>query len=249
MKIVISAIVLLLFFAGCSVSKVQNNGSHIDKMEKSEKVYKSINKDDLLHAFKKVFILANSEKFVIDSYRDGLNITRVNEVYKFVTIQIETDNYEFKINKEDNGDIKVKLLISRGFGADNDNKEYLNKDNSVYKLLWNRADYLLGLNKTWESCMNFGVSNSFLCESSVNVTQKDIINLQNKTNKLNLKSNKKEEEIIKKKLVRVELNKSEDEGDFINYINDGIVPPENNSIIIVKSEDYDLQANEIINVE
>jgi hypothetical protein len=128
------------------------------------------------------------------------------------------------------------------------NKEYLSKNSSVYSLFWNRADYILGLNKTWNNCLNFGISNSYLCESTKNVTQKDVIVLQD-IDKLKSEFNNKEEEIIKKKLVKVDLEQLKDENDFINQINEGLVPPESDAIIVLKSEDYELQSKEMINVE
>jgi len=249
MKIVIITIMLtLLFFTGCTFSEVQYSDSREDKIEKSEKKYKNINKDDLLHAFKKVFILTRKGGFIIDSYRDGLNVIKVNEVNKFFPIRVETDNYKFKMIKEDNNDVKVELSISRSFGVDGENKKYITKNSSVHKLIWDRVDYLIGLNKTWKGCSSFDITNSFLCESSEDVTQKDVINLE-KNDKLKLKPNKNEKEIIKIKLVNVDLKHSQDENDFINHVNESVIPPANYSIIVHKSEDYELQSNEIINVE
>jgi len=155
-------LISLLFIVGCAQKK--------EYTSTSRSYHNNITKDHLLHAVKRVFFLADKGAFIIDSYRNDLNVTKAKAVNKFYTMDIRNDHFDFEVKENDtNATLKATFSISRTYGINKENREYEDSNSSVYKLFWNRVDYLLGKQKEWSSC-NYATSKGFFC---------DIVDLEN----------------------------------------------------------------------
>jgi len=157
-KIIYTVLCLLsvFFISGCA-SKNQYTST-------SKNFDKSISKDQLLHAVKRVFMLTDKNAFIIDSYRNDLTITKPKAVYKLYTMDMRNDNFYFKVDEtEDNSTINATVSIFRTYGEEDDEKYYLDADSFTYKLFWDRVEYILGLKEKWKMC-NYLFSNGFMCD-------------------------------------------------------------------------------------
>ena len=185
-NIVIGGAFSMLLFMGCATqNKYMSNVQYYDQ---------NITKDQLLHAAKRVFNLSDKNKYVVDSYRDELNVTKSKAFYKMYTMQIRNDYFNLKVDENNTeGKLKVTLSLSRTYGIEEEEREYLGKNNSMYGLFWDRVDYLLGRKDEWTSCAKFRIDektsspyesflyDSFFCDfgeiEDNKANKSDIINL------------------------------------------------------------------------
>jgi len=168
----------IFFIVGCSTK---------NDYPKSVKYFdNNISKDNLLHAAKKVFYFADKEAFMIDAYRNDLNVTKSKADYKLYTMDIQNDHFDFNVDQNNtNKSLKATLSIYRTYGVDDDKPYYLQIDDSTYKLFWDRVSYFLGQKEDWNSCGFYNL-NGYLCDTvdleDKSAVQKDIITLNPNTN-------------------------------------------------------------------
>jgi len=181
-SIFIVSFVTLFFIIGCS-SKTQyvSNTKYYDY---------NITKDQLLDAVKKVFVLSDKGDFVVDTYRDEINATKSKAVYKLYTMDIRNDHFDFKIDENiTQKTLKATLSLSRTYGIDEDEIDYLDEDSHVYKLFWNRVDYLLGINEDWSGCALYRFD-GFLCDivdlANNSANKEDLIDLNSTNSDINI---------------------------------------------------------------
>jgi len=153
------SISLSFFLFGCTAS--------VEIPKYSTKTYEGIQKDQVLHATKKVFRAFHNKDFLIDSYRNDVNITRTKVNYYVLSAAIEQDN--FHVNAiENNGTTTAILNISRSHGLEeNEEIQFIYSDETIHKLLWDRIEYFLGLKENWPYCITYNIfasSYDFLCD-------------------------------------------------------------------------------------
>lgn len=149
---IISFFVITILFVGCA------------NPELTIRKYDKYTKDHILNQAKKVFILADDDDFIIDSYRNELNVTRAKAAFYGYKMDLVFDEYYLKAYKDGNK-TTAELTITRSYGMDKTNKKYLGK--SAHNLFWDRLDYLLGEKTRWIGCTEhrllFGLEGS-LCD-------------------------------------------------------------------------------------
>ncbi|MGB5867522.1 MAG: hypothetical protein WBG69_06600 [Arcobacteraceae bacterium] len=184
--IFVMSVLSILFISGCS-SK--------NEYSSSTKYYENnITKDQLLHAVKRVFNLSDKNAFVIDAYRNELNVTKSKASYKIYTMDIRNDHFDFKVDENTTTKgLKATLSLSRTYGIDKDEIYYVEKNSGIYNLLWDRVDYLLGLKKEWRSCHFYSIDD-FLCDmvdlEDNDANEDNLIDL-NSTNSIAVESKEK----------------------------------------------------------
>ena len=150
-------LIVLLISTGTAFAK----GSVITK-----KTYPNISKDAIFHASKILFSLSNKENknndFIINSYRDNIIVEKVVFQNSIIRVDLMLDTWILEVHEFEN-ESRAILSIKRTDAVDFDDKKEIN--NNVYKLFWDRLDYLLGINTTWESCSSYFTSdfNSLNC--------------------------------------------------------------------------------------
>jgi len=153
---IILSLVSVFFIFGCA-SKSQYTST-------TKSFDKNITKDQLLHAVKRVFTITDKDAFIIDSYRYDLNVTKPKAVHKLYTMDIQNDNFNFKVDdNQSEPTIKGTISISRTYGIEEENRYYIDENSFTYQLFWDRVEYILGLKKEWKMC-NYVVSDGFICD-------------------------------------------------------------------------------------
>ena len=168
-------IFILIVFANCS--EEQN-------VLVTKKVYLDVSKNAIFDAAKTLFNISNEsnkdKSFIIDSYRDKLEVNKIIFKENIIKINIISDKWLLELNQNGN-ETRANLILIRRDGLNEDDIEDI--DVSVHELFWDRLDYLLGLKKDWKVCasyFNFIPYNSFCTNYFVNSTpdekyiQKDI---------------------------------------------------------------------------
>ena len=168
-------IFILVVFANCS----QEQDVLVTK-----KVYLDVSKNAIFDAAKTLFNISNEsnkdKSFIIDSYRDKLEVNKIIFKENIIKINIISDKWLLELNQNGN-ETRANLILIRRDGLNEDDIEDI--DVSVHELFWDRLDYLLGLKKDWKVCasyFNFIPYNSFCTNYFINSTpdekyiQKDI---------------------------------------------------------------------------
>lgn len=150
-------LVSIFFIFGCS--------SKSEYTSTTRSFDRNITKDQLLHAVKRVFTITDKDAFLIDSYRNDINITKPKAVYKLYTMDMQNDNFYFKVvdDNESKPTIDATISISRTYGIEEGDKYYVDENSFTYALFWDRVEYLLGLKKEWKMC-NYVLSEGFMCD-------------------------------------------------------------------------------------
>ena len=172
---------LVFFIVGCSNKNTYSKTSrYFDQ---------NLTKDQILHAAKRVFHLSDKNAFVIDSYRNDLNITKTKAAYKLYTMEIQNDHFEFSVDKNSSKEkIQASISIYRTYGLNDENIDYLDEKSIEYTMFWNRVSYLLNIKKEWHGCRidnnkyDFEyMYDGFLCDiidlEDTEASQKDILDL------------------------------------------------------------------------
>ena len=141
---------VLLFYSGCALV---NSNSSISEVNISKRVYKEISKDAILEATKKMFIVSNknlkSNEFVIDSYRNKVEISRVTYSNLFLDTELYLDKWIIEVYQFEN-ETRVNLLIIRTDAIEQ--VKSLEIPIQAYEQYWFQLNYLLGLNQKWVDC-------------------------------------------------------------------------------------------------
>mgnify|MGYP005990028221 CR=1 FL=1 len=141
----------------------------------------NVTKDKLLHAAKKVFYFAGKETFIIDAYRNDLNVTKTKASYKLYTMDIQNEHFNFNVDDNATSEkLKASVSIYRTFGIDEETSDYVKEKSGVYSLFWDRLEYFLGFNNEWHECSFYDIE-GFLCDpidlENKDATKKDTIDL------------------------------------------------------------------------
>lgn len=143
-------LLFLIIFTGCATKQ---------EVYISKKVYNEISKDAILEAAKTLFVLSNEDNnsnFIIDSYRDRLEINKIMFENKIIQINIIEDNWVLDVQQFDN-ETRANLVVIRKDAFDSDNNKDINKN--IHNLFWDRIDYLLGIKNNWKSCSSYFLFN------------------------------------------------------------------------------------------
>src|SRR5574344_1580412 len=149
----------------------------------TNRVYKNISKNAIFDSAKTLFNIFNenngNKDFILDSYIDKLEITKINFKYNVINTDIILDTWILELNQFEN-ETRAILTFIRKDALNGENIKELN--NNVHNLFWDRVDYILGLNKDWKSCnsyFSFNFFNSFCNNYFVNSKPEDSYILNN----------------------------------------------------------------------
>jgi hypothetical protein len=169
-KIII--ILIMLVFAGCSQKQDINEPKYIIV---SKKNYPNISKNAVFDAAKVLFTISNEENedknFIIDSYRDKLEVNKTIFVYNIISTDIILDKWQLELYQTEK-ETRANLVMIRRDGL-NEN-EIKSVDKNLVNLFWDRLDYLLGLKKDWEKCNKYFVDEPL--DSFHNIIEYDFCN-------------------------------------------------------------------------
>ncbi len=144
---------IFLFYSGCVLTNVS---SETQDVKISKRVYKDISKDAILEATKKIFLVANdnfdNNEFVIDSYRNKVEISRVLFENKLIMVDLYLDKWIVEVYQFEN-ETRVNLSLVRTDAKEQ--KKNISIPDNVYELFWSRLDYILGLNDEWTTCRKY----------------------------------------------------------------------------------------------
>ena len=147
----IIVILVMIIFTGCS----QKQDILVTK-----KVYPDISKNAVFDAAKTLFNISNEDNgnkaFVVDAYRNKLEVNKIIFKDNIVRIDIILDKWILELYQTEN-ETRANLIFIRRDGVDSEDVKSFDKN--VHQLFWDRLDYLLGLNKDWKMCNKyFGVN-------------------------------------------------------------------------------------------
>lgn len=152
-------LIFLIIFTGCSSKQ---------NVIITKKVYPKVSKDAIFEASKMLFILSNKENnnsdFIIDSYRDKLEITKVIFENKIIKVNLVLEKWLIEVHELDN-ESRVNLLLIKRDALDLDDTKEIKK--TIHTLFWDRLEYLLGLKNTWKSCESYFYLDSEYCMNSL----------------------------------------------------------------------------------
>ena len=144
-KIII--ILIMLVFAGCAQKQ---------DIIVAKKNYPNISKNAIFDATKVLFTISNEENgdknFIIDAYRDKLEVSRVIFEHNIVNVDITFDKWQLELYQTEK-ETRANLIMIRRDGLNED--EIISVDKNVVNLFWDRLDYLLGLKKDWQLCNKY----------------------------------------------------------------------------------------------
>lgn len=125
----INILLLALFISGCSQKEIVTT-----------KYYDKFSKDDVLLAGKRAFITAQDDKYVIDSYRDRLEVTKIDTFYHLVGSKIVVKEYLLEVEEDDLGTL-AKMTVIGYYDPDKKGKYYVDKDE--HNFIWEKMDFFL----------------------------------------------------------------------------------------------------------
>ncbi|MDY0320269.1 MAG: hypothetical protein RBR23_00925 [Arcobacteraceae bacterium] len=125
----INILLLALFISGCSQKEIV-----------TLKYYDKFSKDDVLLAGKRAFITAQDDKYVIDSYRDRLEVTKIDTFYHLVGSKIVVKEYLLEVEEDDLGTL-AKMTVIGYYDPDKKGKYYVDKDE--HNFIWEKMDFFL----------------------------------------------------------------------------------------------------------
>ncbi|QKJ22905.1 hypothetical protein [Poseidonibacter lekithochrous] len=139
---------VMIIFTGCSTSLYEQSS---EKEYTSTREYKDISKDAIFEAAKRVFLISayGEGKFLLDSYRNNLFVTKSRVSYNLFSSALYEDNWDLNIKEIDNVS-KVRLTLKRTTNLNE--KESVFLDKKTHNIFWDRVDYLLGYKDEWNSC-------------------------------------------------------------------------------------------------
>ena len=150
-KIII--ILIILVFAGCSQKQDIDASKNIIVAKKN---YPNISKNAVFDAAKVLFTISNEnnkdKSFVIDSYRNKLEVSKIIFEYNVISGDIILDKWQLELYEREK-ETRANLIMIRRDGL-NEN-EIKSIDKNIVKLFWDRLDYLLGLKKDWQECNKY----------------------------------------------------------------------------------------------
>jgi len=100
----------------------------------------NFSKDDVLLAGKRAFITSQSDKYVIDSYRDRLEVTKIDTFYHLVGSKIVVKEYLLEVEEDDLGTL-AKMTVVGYYDPDKKGKYYVDRDE--HNFIWEKMDFFL----------------------------------------------------------------------------------------------------------
>jgi hypothetical protein len=169
-KIII--VLIMIVFTGCSQKQDIPEPREIVV---SKKNYPNISKNAIFDAAKVLFAISNenngNKNFIIDAYRDKLEVSKIIFVYNIISGDILLDKWQLELY-ETQKETRANLILIRRDGI-NEN-EIKSIDKNVINLFWDRLDYLLGLKKEWKKCDKYFVNKPL--DSFHNIIEYDFCN-------------------------------------------------------------------------
>ena len=222
-------IIILIFLVSVFTGCVKNEPLY------TTAVYKNIQNDYILNAAKKVVLLADN-RFKIDSQADSITATRAITKFKIYSADLEINTINIT-TQTDNDTVIAKLTIKHK--KDYFDKNILITNQAEHNLIWNRINYILGLNKSWPSCFEHNMRLNYdgiLCDRIYNqnnsVSKNDII-----IPKVRIKKNIIEQNKVIKKITLENM--------------DNLILPNSSDINIIDDSNITIDSNnsELINLE
>lgn len=140
-------VLILIVFAGCSAK---------NDVLVTKNTYPDISKNAIFNAAKTLFNLSNKENgnkdFIIDSYRDKLEVDKIIFKNNIVHVDVLLDKWILELHQTEN-ETRAILTVTRKNTQSDDNIG--NIDQKLHNLFWDRLDYLLGLKKDWKLCNQY----------------------------------------------------------------------------------------------
>jgi len=118
--------ILFLFFSGCA-----------QKEFVTKKYYPNFTKDEILNAGKLAFKNGGNNEYIIDSYRDKLEVTKIEIIFD----TLEHKDYILNV-KEDNCGTSADLKATSSYGALKGLKH--NSFEFEHEEVWDRIEFFLG---------------------------------------------------------------------------------------------------------
>jgi hypothetical protein len=125
----INILLLAIFISGCSQKEIVTT-----------KYYDKFSKDDVLLAGKRAFITAQDDKYVVDSYRNRLEVTKIDTFYHLVGSKIVVKEYLLEVEEDDLGTL-AKMTVIGYYDPDKKGKYYVDKDE--HNFIWEKMDFFL----------------------------------------------------------------------------------------------------------
>jgi hypothetical protein len=125
----INILLLAIFISGCSQKEIVTT-----------KYYDKFSKDDVLLAGKRAFITTQDDKYVIDSYRNKLEVTKIDTFYHLVGSKIVVKEYSLEVEEDDFGTL-AKMTVIGYYDPDKKGKYYVDKDE--HNFIWEKMDFFL----------------------------------------------------------------------------------------------------------
>lgn len=129
-NIILICLLVLLFITGCSQKELITT-----------KYYNDYSKDDILLATKRaVLSTQEKEKYMIDSYRDRVEIVKIDVVSYITGSKIIVKEYTIKVKEDDFG-TKADMSIQGYFEPDKTMRYQVDKNE--HNFIWERIDFFL----------------------------------------------------------------------------------------------------------
>lgn len=125
----LTILVLALFISGCSQKEIVTT-----------KYYDKFSKDDVLLAGKRAFIITQGDTYVVDPYRNKLEVTKIDTFYHLVGSKITVKEYLLEVEEDELGTL-AKITIVGYYDPDKKGKYYVDKDE--HKVIWEKMDFFL----------------------------------------------------------------------------------------------------------
>lgn len=125
----INILLLAIFISGCSQKEIVTT-----------KYYDKFSKDDVLLAGKRAFVTVQNDKYVVDSYRDRLEVTKIDTFYHLVGSKIVVKEYLLEVEEDDLGTL-AKMTVVGYYDPDKKGKYYVDKDE--HNFIWEKMDFFL----------------------------------------------------------------------------------------------------------
>jgi hypothetical protein len=129
MKNLLLVLFLLFMISGCSQKEIVTT-----------KYYENFSKDDVLLAGKRAFLITQGEEFIVDSYRNRLEVTKIGLFYHLVGNKIVIKEYVLNVEEDDLG-VLAKMTIIGSYDMDKKGKYYV--DTNEHDFIWDKMDFFL----------------------------------------------------------------------------------------------------------
>lgn len=117
---------IFLFFSGCSQKEVVTSN-----------YYPNYTKDEILLAGKYVFLSAEPYEYIVDSYRDRLEVTKIGLIF----YTLHHNDYRLTVEEDACGTLAT-LMAEESFGTEKTDKYSFSQNEHLD--IWKKIDYFAG---------------------------------------------------------------------------------------------------------